>query len=54
MITGIYQKQSRILKYIGKQPFNQNETYIDSPYLIKAQDKEYLIIENLLTGEVIG
>ena len=54
MITVIKPKIKEIEKVLVKQKYDLNKKYIDSPYLIKIEDYNDLIIENILTGEIIG
>lgn len=53
LITILKPKNKQIKNFLIKQKI-QNKKYIDSPYLIKIEDFNEEIIENVLTGEVIS
>ena len=53
MILILQQKNTKIQNFLGKQEYKKNQEYIESPYLVKVYDCNDLIIENILTGEII-
>ena len=54
MIQILQFPNQQIKNFLKIQNFNEIENYIDSPYLVKIYDFKELIVENILTGEIIS